>query len=179
MEFPLLETKRLKLVEINEEYVENVYSIFSNEEIIRYYGMSAFTQKEQAVKMIESFSKNFQAKHSIRWGILVKETSEFVGTVGLNNLVISSKRTEIGYDLLPEHWRKGIVSEAVEAVIKFCFEELALYRIAAVTFPENEASFKLLLKLGFQKEGLLRGYIYQNEKSNDALIFSLVSSDWK
>ncbi|WP_313892342.1 GNAT family N-acetyltransferase [Psychrobacillus sp.] len=179
MEFPLLETERLKLVEISEKYAENVYSIFSNEEIIRYYGMSAFTQKEQAVNMIESFSKRFEAKSSIRWGIIVKETSEFVGTVGLNNLVISSKRTEIGYDLLPEHWRKGIVSEAVEAVINYCFEELALYRIAAVTFPENEASFKLLLKLGFQKEGLLRGYIYQNEKSNDAFVFSIIRPDFE
>lgn len=178
MEFPILETERLKLIEIQEEFVDNVFEIFSNEEILRFYGMSPFTQKEQAVNMIDSFSKNFQAKRSIRWGIIAKDTSEFVGTVGLNNLVISGKRTEIGYDLLPEHWRKGIVSEAVEAVIKYCFEELALYRIAAVTFPENEASFKLLLKLGFQKEGLLRGYIFQNEKSNDAFIFSLIRSDW-
>lgn len=178
MSFPILETERLRLVEIGEEFIENVYNIFSNEEIIRFYGMSPFTNKEQAGNLIKSFSKSFQEKRSMRWGVILKETSEFVGTVGLNNLQISSKRTEIGYDLLPEHWRKGIISEAVEAVIHYCFDELDLYRIGAVTFPENEASYKLLLKIGFQKEGLLRGYLYQDGKSHDAFIFSIINPDY-
>ncbi|QFF99092.1 N-acetyltransferase [Psychrobacillus glaciei] len=179
MEFPILETKRLNLLEIKEDHVDHIFIIFSNKEVTKYYGMSPFTQKEQAENIIQSFSKNFQEKRSIRWGIVLKETGEFVGTVGLNNLLLSSKRTEIGYDLLPEYWRKGIISEAVESVVHYCFEMLDLYRIGAVTFPENESSYKLLLKLGFKKEGLLRGYIYQNDKSNDAFVFSLIKPDWK
>lgn len=178
MEFPVLETNRLKLVEIEEKHIDYVYAIFSNEAVTKYYGMPSFTKKEQAQNMISSFSKNFQEKRAMRWGIIQKETNEFVGTVGLNNLLLSSKRTEIGYDLLPEHWRKGIISEAVEAVIHYCFGELNLHRIGAVTFPENEASYTLLLKLGFQKEGLLREYIYQNDKSNDVFVFSLIKPDW-
>ena len=55
----------------------------------------------------------------MRWGIVWQETGELIGTVGLNNLALHSKRTEIGYDLLPAHWRKGIVTEAVEAVIDY------------------------------------------------------------
>lgn len=179
MEFPILESERLMLVEIKEEHSDDIFRIFSNNEVLKYYGMSPFTQVDQAQNIIKSFSKNFMEKRSVRWGIVLKDTSEFVGTVGLNNLLLSSKRTEIGYDLIPAYWRKGIITEAVEAVIQYCFKELNLYRIGAVTFPENEPSYKLLLKLGFKNEGLLRGYIYQNNISNDAFVFSLIQSDWK
>lgn len=178
MEFPILDTERLKLIEIEEAHATHIYSIFSNKEVIKYYGMSPFTEEEQAITLIKTFSTNFQQKRSMRWGIVRKDTSQFVGTVGLNNLLISNKRTEIGYELSPEHWRKGFISEAVEAVIQYCFEELDIYRIGAVTFPENEASNKLLLKLGFQKEGLLRGYLYQDNQSHDSFVFSLIRPDW-
>lgn len=178
MDFPILETKRLKLLEITDENLDDIFAIFSNREAMKYYGMTPFTNKDQAKKLIDSFASNFNNKRSLRWGIILKESGNLVGTVGLNNLLISSKRTEIGYDLLPTHWKKGIVSEAVQAVIEYCFQELELFRIGAVTFPENEASFKLLLKLGFQKEGLLRGYLYQNDQSSDALVFSLIRPDW-
>lgn len=71
------------------------------------------------------------------------------------------------------------MSEAVRAVIDYCFNVLNLYRIGAVTFPQNEASFTLLLNLGFEKEGLLRGYLYQDNSSHDAFIFSLTKPDWR
>ncbi|MCM3357326.1 MAG: GNAT family N-acetyltransferase [Psychrobacillus sp.] len=179
MSFPVLSTKRLNLIEIKEEHVASIYSIFSNEEVIQYYGMSPLTSIDQAATMLKSFANGFEQKRSMRWGIVWKETGELLGTVGLNNLSFTSKRTEIGYDLLPAHWRKGIVTEAVEAVIAYCFNELKLYRIGAVTFPQNEASFTLLLKLGFEKEGVLKGYLYQDNESHDAFIFSLTQPDWK
>ncbi|GGA27971.1 GNAT family N-acetyltransferase [Psychrobacillus lasiicapitis] len=179
MEFPILETDLLKLIEITEVHINDVFSIFSDERVTKYYGMAQFTGINQAMNLVNSFQKNFQEKRSIRWGITLKDTEVFVGTIGLNNLQITSKKTEIGYDLKPDYWRRGIISEAAQTVIKYCFEKLDLYRIGAITFPENEPSFKLLLNLGFQKEGLLRGYIYQNDKSNDAYIFSIVRPDWK
>lgn len=178
MSFPVLSTKRLSLTEIKEGHVASIYSIFSNEEVMKYYGMSPFSNEEQAATIIKSFATGYEQKRSMRWGIEWKETGELIGTVGLNNLSIPSKRTEIGYELLPTHWRKGIVAEAVEAVINYCFNELKLYRIGAVTFPQNEASYTLLLKLGFEKEGLLKGYLYQDNKSHDAFIFSLTQPDW-
>ncbi|WP_028411250.1 GNAT family N-acetyltransferase [Bacillus sp. 123MFChir2] len=179
MMFPILETKRLRLIEINHTYSSKIYDIFSIEEVTRYYGMNCFTKMEQAVRMIDSFAKNFQEKRAIRWGIVVKETGDFVGTVGFNNLQLWSKRAEIGYDIHPAFWRKGYASEAVKEVLAYGFQELDLFRIGAITYPENEASSYLLLKLGFQKEGLLRGYIYQNQHSNDAFVYSILKTDWE
>ncbi|MGG2065088.1 GNAT family N-acetyltransferase [Bacillus sp. S14(2024)] len=179
MKFPTLETDRLSLVEIDQSYIQSIYDIFSLEEVTRYYGMNCFKEIEQAAKMIDSFVKNFQEKRAIRWGIVVKETNDFVGTVGFNNLQLWSKRAEIGYDIHPSFWRKGYASEAVKAVLKYGFQELDLFRIGAITYPENEASSHLLLKIGFQKEGLLRGYIYQGSQSNDALVYAILKTDWE
>ncbi|PKR84243.1 GNAT family N-acetyltransferase [Heyndrickxia camelliae] len=178
MSFPILETERLRLVEITEDYAPAMFDIFSREDVTRYYGMIPFVEEEQAQKMVQSFAMNFEAKRGIRWGMQWKESGEYVGSVGLNNLVLAGKRAEVGYELHPKFWRKGIVSEAVKAVLQYSFQELDLHRIGAVTFPENEASSNLLLKLGFLKEGLLRGYIYQGGVSYDANVFSILKTDW-
>ncbi|MFI8706726.1 GNAT family N-acetyltransferase [Bacillus sp. NPDC077411] len=177
MMFPILETERLRLIEINQTNSQNIYDIFSLEEVTRYYGMNPFNKVEQAIQMINSFAKNFQEKRAIRWGIVAKETGDFVGTVGFNNLQLWSKRSEIGYDIHPAFWRKGYASEAVKEVLAYGFQELDLFRIGAITYPENTASSHLLLKLGFQEEGLLRGYIYQENQSNDALVYSILKMD--
>ncbi|WP_409291537.1 GNAT family N-acetyltransferase [Peribacillus sp. SCS-37] len=179
MKFKELETERLKLIEITEEHAMPLYEIFSLDEVTRYYGMEPFTTVDDAANLIHSFQRMFTEKRSVRWGLQLKDEGRFIGTIGLNNLQIHNKRTEIGYEIHPHYWRKGLVSEALSAVLKYIFEELGLYRAAAVTFPENLPSSALLEKHSFQKEGLLRGYIVQGGQSHDAALYSLLKPDWE
>ncbi|EOO27195.1 ribosomal-protein-alanine acetyltransferase [Bacillus cereus BAG1X2-3] len=177
MAFPILETERLRLVEIEQSYCQKIYEIFSLDEVTCYYGMNSFTEFGQASRMIESFSKNYFEKKAIRWGIVLKETNVLIGTIGLNNLQLWSKRSEIGYDLHPRYWGNGYTSEAVREIIDYGFKDLGLFRIGAITYPENVTSCRMLSKIGFQKEGLLRGYIHQGNKQHDALLYSIVRTD--
>ncbi len=179
MTFPILETNRLMLIEIEDKHLDEIFQIFSNEDVTKYYGMSPFTNESQAKVMIESFRTRFENKLGIRWGIVEKGSNRMIGTIGLNNLLLSGKRTEIGYDLLPTYWGKGMMSEAINEVIPYCFQTLSLFRIGAVIFPENFASSKVIEKFGFQKEGLLRGYIYQNGESHNVFVYSLLKTDWE
>ncbi|WP_088072263.1 GNAT family N-acetyltransferase [Gottfriedia luciferensis] len=179
MDFPILETERLSFIQITQEYVNEIFSIFSNDDVIQYYGMSPFTEKDQAVKMIESFQTRFENLQGMRWGIVEKKSNQLIGTIGLNNLVLHAKRTEIGYDLLPTYWRNGYMAEAIKAIMSYCFENLELYRIGAIIFPENIASSSLVEKLGFKKEGLLRGYLVQNNHSRDLNVFSIIKPEWE
>lgn len=178
MEFPILETERLHLVQVTQEHTERLYAIFSDERVIQYYGMDLLTSIDQASKIIGSFDTSFKNKKGIRWAMVEKETGEFIGTLGLNNLAIWCKKAEIGFELHPSHWKKGYTSEAVKEVLNYSFQELGLYRIGAVTYPQNEASMNLLKGLGFQEEGRLRGYLFQNNESHDASVFSLIKSEW-
>ncbi|PQD95656.1 GNAT family N-acetyltransferase [Pradoshia eiseniae] len=178
MGYPELETNRLNLVQVKEEHTESFFEIMSKDEVTKYYGMDSLKSLEEASKVVESFQSTYENKRGIRWGIVLKDTGNFVGTLGLNNLSTWSKKAEIGFELHPSHWNKGIAFEAVKEVLRYSFENLELFRIGAVTYPQNDPSIHLLNRLGFTKEGLLRGYLYQNNQSHDSLIFSLLSTEW-
>src|SRR3954470_24113192 len=164
MTFPILETKRLKLIELTQQHMNAVYEILSLDEVTRFYGTSPFTLPAEATRLIDIYYKNYVDKRGIRWGIKLKENQKIIGTVGLNGLHLKNKRAEIGYELHPDYWRMGYGSEAIKEVIRFSFNQLDLFRIGAIVYPENVSSLNLLIKLGFSKEGLLRGYINQNEQ---------------
>jgi ribosomal-protein-alanine N-acetyltransferase len=124
------------------------------------------------------FSKNYREKRGIRWGIVLKQNQKFIGTLGLNGLQLNNKRAEIGYEIHPQYWRMGYTSEAIKEILRYSFEELDLNRIGAVVYPENIPSLKLLETIGFQVEGLLRGYMYQNSQSHDTYVLSLLKQEW-
>jgi [ribosomal protein S5]-alanine N-acetyltransferase len=172
--FPILETERLVLREITRKDTGSIFACFSNEQVIRYYGQETIGSLVQAEQIINFFSKNFNEKRGIRWGIERKGTEGIIGTIGFNNWVPKHKRAEIGYEIHPDHWRKGYTTEALSKVLSYGFDVIELARVGAVVFIENEASNKLLEKMCFEKEGTLRGYMQQNGRAYDTYIYSLV-----
>ncbi|MGE7824350.1 GNAT family N-acetyltransferase [Paenibacillus sp. NPDC093718] len=174
--FPILETKRLRLREIQHLDAGAIYSCFSNDEVTRYYGQDTLTTLEQALQFVELFANNYKEKRGIRWGIERKDAQGLIGTIGYNVWSPRHTRAEIGYELHPEFWGQGYASEAAAAVIAYGFQELGLTRIGAVVFIENQASHALLTKLGFEAEGVLRQYIYQNGAAHDTRVYSLLKN---
>ncbi|THE14087.1 N-acetyltransferase [Bacillus timonensis] len=172
--FPTLETERLRLREIVHIDAQGIFDCFSNHEVTRYYGQDPITELKQAEQFVEFFANSYKEKRGIRWGIELKEREGLIGTIGFNAWSPKHKRAEIGYELHPQYWRKGYVSEAASEVIRYGFNELGLTRIGAVVFLENEASNDLLAKLGFEKEGVLRNYMYQNGIPHDTNVYSLL-----
>lgn len=177
--FPVLYTNRLQLVEIDHSFAEDIFHVLSRDEVTQYYGRDSLETIEEAEKIIDHFQFLFQEGRGFRWGIIWKSTNEFLGTIGIHNYSPSMKRAEVGFELHPDHWRKGILTEALNRVLEYCFVELGVYRIAAITFPANKASNGLLEKVGFKLEGTLRGYLYQHNQSNDAHVLSMLKPDWR
>lgn len=174
--FPILETERLVLRELVENDALVILNCFSNDEVLRYYGQKPLKSIEQVKQIIISFSKSFEEKGGIKWGIELKEKGTIIGTMGFQDWSHEHKRANLSYALFPEIWGKGYASEAIETVISFGFQELGLERIGAVVFIENQASNNLLTKMGFQKEGVLKHYMYQDGKPHDTNVFSLLKN---
>lgn len=172
--FPVLETERLELRELIKEDAKGIFACFSNDKVTRFYGQETLKNMEEAEKFVDFFSKNYNEKRGIRWGIERKGASGIIGTIGFNAWSPKHKRAEIGYEIHPEQWRKGYTSEAVSKVLSYGFAHMGLTRIGAVVFIENIASNKLLEKAGFQKEGVLRDYMYQGGKAYDTNVYSLL-----
>ncbi|WP_214808045.1 GNAT family N-acetyltransferase [Exiguobacterium sp. s102] len=177
MTFPVLQTERLQLVEVTPDHAEALFEILSDEAVTRFYGMDPLQEKSDALNIIKSFKQTFDGHQGIRWGIVIRDSRTFIGTLGLNHLNLYGKKAEIGFELDFAHWRRGYSSEAVQAVLTYAFKTLGLYRIGAVTFLENDASIQLLKGLGFEEEGILRGYLFQGGTSHNGRLFSLLRPD--
>ena len=172
--FPILHTDRLVLRELTVNDAQAILNCFSNSDVLRHYGQNPLTNLDQVRQIINNFSKNYDEKRGIKWGIELKGQEGIIGTIGFQEWSIEHKRAEISYALFPESWGKGYALEAVNKVISFGFQEMELVRIGAIVFTENDASNKLLIKAGFEKEGLLKKYMYQNNVPYDTYIYSLI-----
>lgn len=174
--FPELETEHLLLREITPEDADDVYALFGDPEVTRYYDLTTFTQPEEAIQLIDFFADSFDEERSIRWGIVHKEDDRLVGTCGF--VALWEHRGEIGYDLARPFWSRGIMAEALEAVLEFGFDELELNRIEALMMVDNAASAALLLRLGFREEGVLRGYDHFKGQYHDMRLCAILRRDF-
>ncbi len=153
---------------------EDIFRIFSQPAVTQYYGVKTFTTLQESGNLIRTFTKSYQDRRGIRWGIKLKDQKGLIGTIGFNLWSPIHRRAEIGYEIHSDFWNQGYATEAVMKIISYGFENLKLNRIGAVVLLENDASIHLLKKVGFEKEGILRHYIFQNGKSQDAYVLSLV-----
>ncbi|QQX26907.1 GNAT family N-acetyltransferase [Heyndrickxia sporothermodurans] len=161
--FPSIETERLILRELTVEDAHNLYSYYSDREISKYLDWFGPQSEEQAIKMIRYWAKQYQEGTFMRFGIALKTDNKIIGTIPINPVRGTFEwklPIVIGYELSRVYWNQGLMTEALKAVITYVFEELNNHRIIAEVFPENQASLKVLEKLGFQEEGLLKQHLY-------------------
>jgi len=177
--FPQLETSRLVLRRMQVTDAEAIFRIFADDEVTRYYDDATFTDVSQASDQIEAWENGFKNKRCVRWGIARKEDRALIGSCGYYGFHTWHMRASIGYELARPFWRQGIMTEALSAIIDLGFKEVGLNRIDAVVMPENDASIKLLEKLGFCNEGLLREYENWGSKGfTDLCMLSILRRVW-
>lgn len=174
--FPEIETDHLILREIMPEDTDAIYAIFSDDEVTRYYDLVTMRRRKEAEELIDFFDQRFESESMIRWGITRKADDVVIGTCGY--VLLHKHRGEIGYDLRRSEWRKGIMSEAIDAIVDFGFHEMGLQRVEALVMPENVASARLLRKLGFTEEGTLRDYDHFKSAFHDMRCFSLLKQEY-
>ncbi len=127
---------------------------------------------DDSVELIERNWKEQQENSSISWGITFKDDPVVIGMIGSYRLQLQHFRGEVGYTLHADHWRKGIMSEALQAVVGTGFQRLGFHSIEAVTDPLNVASNALLRSNGFMREGLFKENYFWNGKFLDSAVYS-------
>lgn len=175
--FPILYTDRLQLVEIEQHHLTDIFKLFSDSKVTRFYNIKTLTSESEAKKIIDLFQSRFNEKVGIRWGISPIGVNNIIGTIGFNNFS-KQHRANIGYDLQSESWNKGYLNEVLKSVVEFGFNHLEINRIEAEVMQGNIASEKVLSKNGFKNEGVLRQWMYWNDKHYDMSMFSLLRSDF-
>ena len=163
-QFPILETERILLRPFRYEDINNYLSFFSSPEVQKYLGNLPIPKDQKAAKQwVDNMNgRYFKSKLVITWCIELKESHEAIGRIDIGGFVMKSMG-DIAYYLSPQYWNKGIMTEAAKVVISFGFEQLELHRIQTTVMPENIYSLRILKKLGFKEEGLLRKYVHGKE----------------
>jgi ribosomal-protein-alanine N-acetyltransferase len=177
METPTLTTERLVLRPATQADVPFVLSLFSRSETNRYSSYEDISTAEEAQRLFDAFLKPGSETH-FRLVADLRGSGEAVGTLGLYSYSETNRRAELGYDLLREHRGRGLMTEAVEEVLRYGFEELGLNRVEATTDPENAASLRVLEKTGFTCEGLRRQRHNYKGGFHDEAFYGLIASDW-
>lgn len=178
-EFPTIETERLKLRPMSVNDSVSLFNILSDRDVTKDMGVDPFVKVEQAQGLINFMNDLFERNVAFRCGVVRKEDDALIGTCGYNGWETNrGSRGEIAYDLGKPYWRKGYATEVVNALIKFGFETMGLYRIEAFTNLDAVPSANLLHKLGFREEGVLRGYTSFHGEFWDQRCFSLIKTDW-
>lgn len=180
--FPLMETERFILRKTEERDTKDLFELYSNEDVVKYTPLLPFTEEAEAWQEMNWHREIFAQQIGIRWLIEEKSTGKVIGTCGFLHYLKEYARTDIGYDLAPSHWRKGIMSEVAAPIIAFGFNSIKLYGIEAKVDPANDASIGLLTKLGFKQAGDVKEYEIEKGMFVELLVFSLLRKEflcWK
>jgi RimJ/RimL family protein N-acetyltransferase len=175
---PILQTPRLTLRPLAESDVADVFAVFSDPEVMRYWDGTLMTSLQDAMRYIDHIHHGFRRHELFQWGVADSTTNAIVGTCTLTHFSPLHQRSEIGFAILKNRWGQGLGSEAVRAVVAFAFETLNLHRIEADVDPRNDRSLRLLERLGFRREGVQRERYLMNGERQDAVMLGLLRQEW-
>jgi len=151
--FPKIETERLFLDKLKLEDVPLITKYASNRKISKYYLNIPYPITEaDTLRWISHSYESFEKDGNFIFGIYLKSTQEFIGSISLV-IVAIHKKAILGYWVAVSFWNKGYATEATRAIIDFGFKNLRLNKICATHSIKNDASGKVMQKAGMIKEG--------------------------
>jgi len=179
--FPILRTERLVLRPMTTEDGPALFELRTDPVINRYIDRLPTTELEDALRFIEKIDKGIRDNHWLYWAIAEATSKEdqsheghegqgvlkdhgvlkdqelnydhLIGTICLWNFVPTDDKAELGYELSAARQGRGLMSEAVEAVLAYGFGTIGLSAVEAAVHPENAASVKVLKRAGFTLVG--------------------------
>lgn len=169
---PILTTERCMLRAIRAEDAPALFTLRSDPRVMEHLGRPRASTLADAEELIARIARNLESNEGISWAITFKGSDTLIGTIGFYRLKKEHYRSEVGYLLSPEHWRKGLMGEALDAVVHFGFHTIGFHSLEAVTAPENTASNTLLERKGFIREGLFRENYFFDGRFYDSAVWS-------
>jgi ribosomal-protein-alanine N-acetyltransferase len=172
-----LTTGRLKLRPIRHEDLHAFFDIWSDAEVMRYFSFPTMASIDEATDRMAHLLKLSAEGKDLVFAVEMLTTGEVLGNCALCRVNEQCRRAEINYCLKRQYWGHGYMAEAISALIAHAFDTVKLHRIEADIDTRNLASARLLDRLGFIREGVLRErWIVAGELSDSAL-YGLLASD--
>jgi len=180
--FPVsIETERLLLREFLPRDLDRIHAYASDPEVVKFmiWGPNA-SLEETADNLASRWSRaNENPRLDYDLAIELKDEGMLVGAGGFRIRSERSRSAELGYVLLRSRWGNGYMPEAMQAMFRFGFDDLALHRMWATTDVRNERSRRVLEKLGMRREALLKQDELRQGQWTDSYLYALLEEEWR
>jgi ribosomal-protein-alanine N-acetyltransferase len=163
--FPVIQTERLTLRELNLNDTKAIFRLRTKKEVVEFIDRKTLNNLSETRAFIERISKLTSNNKGVFWVIESKSNSQVIGTIGLRNFEDEEDYAEIGYELEPSYQQKGFMSEAFNVVVEYGFKQMQLKTIEAFTHKNNRASIALLEKQKFVFEPEIKDEGFENNIS--------------
>lgn len=174
--FPDIITSRLQLGPVKYTHASELLQLRSSEAVMQYIDKERTKTLEEAEALIKRINDDIINNDGITWCISQKEDPDkLIGTIGFWRIIKQNYRAEIGYMLHPDFWGRGIMNEAIKAVIDFGFNSINLHSIEAHINPGNAASAGILEKMNFTRDAYFKEDYFFRGKFLDTAIYSLLN----
>lgn len=170
-------TQRLILRRFRVDDAEAMFTNWANDEdVTKYLTWRPHGDLAVTKALLETWVADYEKPDYYQWAIVYEGRP--IGSIAVVHLKASTEAAEIGYCIGKAWWHKGIMSEALRAVMKFLFERVGVNRISARHAPENPYSGDVMKNCGMTYEGTLR----QNGRCNygcvDDVCYAILKSEW-
>ncbi len=176
---PTLETERLVLRKMTLDDAGAVFAYASDPEVTRYVSWETHRSLEDSRAFLELVARKYEGGGEPDWGIVYKGDGRFVGTCGFVNWSPEHARAEMGYVLHRDYWGRGLMVEAVRAMIRFGFGRMDLNRIEARCIAENAVSTRVMEKAGMTYEGTLRQREFLKGAYRDMKLYAILRREYR
>ena len=176
---PTLDTPRLRLRPYRREDAPELFALYSDPRVVRYWSFPAWTSPAQASAYLDRALSEMAEGRTLPWAVARRVDDCLVGTVTLFALAPGQGRAELGSSLLPALQGQGHATEAVRAALAYGFDALGLRRIEADVDPRNAPSRRVLERLGFVQEGLARARWFVGGETCDSVLYGLLAAEFR
>lgn len=154
--------------------VNEIFFLRSDKRVLEYLDRAPAATKQEAAEWIQKIIDLEKNNEAVTWAITCKPDPTLTGTICFWNITKEHYRSEIGYALHPGQQGKGIMKEAMTAVLNYGFKIMKLHSIEANVNPNNSSSIKLLERNNFIREGNFKENYFFAGKFYDSAIYSLL-----
>jgi ribosomal-protein-alanine N-acetyltransferase len=175
----LLQTPRLKLRPVSETDTITVHALHSLPEVDEFNTMGIPENIDVTRDLVSGWRKSWEEEPKKKYVFCITGDADvFIGLIGINMGKPTYRNAEIWFKLHPMHWNKGYASEAVNAILHFCFKELKLHRVEAGCATANVASKRVLEKAGMKQEAHRRKLLPIRGEWKDNYEFAILEDDY-
>ena len=178
-QLPTLRTPRLTLRAARMSDARDMYEYSRDPEVARHVLWEAHTSIHQTRGYIRYLQRQYRNGEPGTFVIELTAERRVIGTIGIMWIQKENNAAEVGYSLSRAYWNRGLMTEAVQAMLAFCFDTLRLNRVEAQHETDNPASGAVMRHVGMRREGLLRQRMYNKGRYVDVELYAILRGDYE